>query len=71
MGGSSIVLEVAFGIKVSEVVQSCPTLCDPMDSSHPDSFAHGIFKARILEWVPSPGDLPDLLVSIVGRRFTV
>ena len=72
MGGSSIVLEVAFGIKVSEVAQSCPTLCDPMDSSLPGSSTQGIFQARILEWVPSPGDLPDLLVSrIVGRRFTV
>ena len=45
----------------SEVAQSCLTLCDPMDSSPPGSFVHGIFQARILEWVafPSPGDLPD------------
>ena len=33
----------------SEVAQSCPTLCDPMDSSQPDSSVHGIFQARILE----------------------
>ena len=32
-------------------VQSCPTLCDPMDSSQPGSTVHGIFQARILEWV--------------------
>ena len=32
-------------------LQSCPTLCDPMDSSPPGSFVHGIFQARILEWV--------------------
>ena len=31
--------------------QSCPTLCDPMDCSPPDSSVHGIFQARILEWV--------------------
>ena len=31
--------------------QSCPTLCDLMDSSPPDSSVHGIFLARILEWV--------------------
>ena len=34
----------------SEVAQSCPTLCDPMDSSLPGSAIHGIFQARILEW---------------------
>ena len=32
------------------VTQSCPTLCDPMDCSLPDSFVHGILQARILEW---------------------
>ena len=32
-------------------VQLCPTLCDPMGSSLPGSSAHGIFQARILEWV--------------------
>ena len=35
----------------SEVVHSCPTLCDPMDCSLPGSSAHGIFQARVLEWV--------------------
>ena len=34
----------------SEVVQSCPTLSDPMDYSPPGSSIHGIFQARILEW---------------------
>ena len=32
-------------------VQSCLTLCDPMDCSPPDSSVHGIFQARIPEWV--------------------
>ena len=35
----------------SEVAQSCPTLCDPMDCSLPGSSIHGILQARILEWV--------------------
>ena len=43
----------------SEVAQSCPTFCDPMDYSPPDSSVHGILQARVLEWVPSPGDLSD------------
>ena len=34
-----------------EVAQSCPTLCNPTDCSLPGSFFHGIFQARILEWV--------------------
>ena len=33
-----------------KVVQSCPTLCDPMDCSLPGPSAHGIFQARVLEW---------------------
>ena len=36
------------------VVQSCPTLCDPMDCSLPGSSVHGILQARILEWVAIP-----------------
>ena len=35
----------------SEIAQSCLTLCDPMDCSSPGSSIHGIFQARILEWV--------------------
>ena len=34
----------------SEVVQSCPTLRDPMDCSPPGPSVHGIFQARVLEW---------------------
>ena len=35
----------------SEVAQSCLTLSDPMDCSLPGSSIHGIFQARVLEWV--------------------
>ena len=35
----------------SEVTQSCPALRDPMDCSLPGSSVHGIFQARVLEWV--------------------
>ena len=37
-----------------KVPQSCPTLCDPMDSSLPGSSDHGILQLRILEWVAIP-----------------
>ena len=57
------------------VAKLCPTLCDPMDYSLPDSFVHGISQTRILEWValsfsrespdPEPGS-----PALVGRFFT-
>ena len=36
--------------KFSRLVM-CPTLCDPMDCSLPGSSIHGIFQAKVLEWV--------------------
>ena len=44
--GLSIALE-----SESEVAQSCPTLCDPMDCSLSGSSVYGIFQARVLEWI--------------------
>ena len=35
-------------------LQSCPTLCDPLDGSPPGSPIPGILQARILEWVAMP-----------------
>ena len=35
----------------SELAQLCPTLSDPTDCSPPGSSVHGIFQARVLEWV--------------------
>ena len=35
----------------SEVAQSCLTFSDPMDCSLPGSSVHGVFQARVLEWV--------------------
>ena len=58
------------------VAQLCPTLCDPLDCSPPGSSVHGIFQARIIEWVVifchPPGDLPNsgvepLYVSCIGQ----
>ena len=38
-------------LQFSSVAQSCQTLSDPMDCSPPGSPVHGIFQARVLEWV--------------------
>ena len=35
----------------AKLLQSCPTLCDPVDYSLPGSSVHEILQARILEWV--------------------
>ena len=35
-------------------LQSCPTLCDPMDCSPPGSSVYGIFQVRVLKWVAMP-----------------
>ena len=53
----------------SEVVQSCPTLSDPMDCSLPGSSVYGIFQARVLEWlaVPSPDHLSKISVLKVFK----
>ena len=62
---------------VSEVAQSCLTLCDPMDCSLLGSSIHGIFQAGILEWVAisfsrgssQPRDRTRVS-RIVGRCFS-
>ena len=58
--------------------QLSPVLCDPMDCSLPDSSAHGIFKAKVLEWLAifySMGSSPPRdwaqVSCIAGRLFTV
>ena len=62
----------------SEVTQSCPTLCDPMDCSPPGFYIHGGFQARVLEWVaisfsrgPSWPRDQTRVSCIAGRRFTI
>ena len=53
--------------------QSCLALCDPMDCGLPGSFVHGIFYARILEWLSCPPsrDLPDPGIEPVSLSFPV
>ena len=60
--------------KVSKVAQSCLTLCDPMNCSLP---VHGIFQARVLEWVaisfPRSSSQPRDQTQVyhtAGRHFT-
>ena len=56
----------------SEVTQSCPTVCDPMDYSPPGSSIHGIFQARVLEWdaISFPIEVPVCMLSRVWLSVT-
>ena len=41
---------MVIAIAIAKLLQSCPTLCDPIDGSPPGSSIHGTFQARVLEW---------------------
>ena len=43
--------KAAAAAAAAKSLQSCPTLSDPMDCSPPGSSVHGIFQARVVEWV--------------------
>ena len=49
MGGGGWEAAMRAGKMREKIAQSCPTLCDPMDYT-----VHGIFQARILEWIAFP-----------------
>ena len=51
----------------SEVTQSCPTLSDPIERSLPGSSDHGIFQARVLEWVAIA--FSDILSYLPSKRM--
>ena len=74
-GQGSLACCSAWGCKVKE---SEVALCDPMDCSPPGSSVHGIFQARILEWVAisfsrgSSRPMDQTQIScIAGRRFNL
>ena len=56
----------------SEVVQSCPTLRDPMDYSLQGSSIHEIFQARVLEWgaITFSGEIPRV-VKFLGTESKI
>ena len=59
----------------AESLQSCPTLCDPMDGSPPGSAVPGILQARTLEWVAisflaSRSGIKPVLPALEGKILT-
>ena len=58
-------------VKSESEATQCPTLSDPMDCSLPGSSVHGIFQARVLEWVAIAfSDGEGLLLLLLLSRFS-
>jgi len=55
----------------SEVAQSCPTPSDPMDCSPPGPSVHGIFQARVLEWVAIAFSMQWYSLNLLNREVKV
>ena len=70
----------SWGMLGTQSLQSCPTLCNPIDCSPPGFFVHGILQTRIRSGLPCPypGDLPNPGIEpssltspeLAGRFFT-
>jgi len=48
---TTLLIRMFVAAVAAKSLQSCPTLCDPIDSSPPGSAIPGILQARTLEWV--------------------
>ena len=48
----------------AKLLQSCPTLCNPIDGSPPGSSVPGMLQARTLEWVAISFSRLDVYISI-------
>ena len=51
LNDSFILMTTLLSYAAAKSLQLWPPLCDPIDSSLPHSSVHGIFQARVLEWV--------------------
>ena len=57
-------------VAAAKSLQSCPTLCDPIDGSPPGSPIPAILQARVLEWgaIAFSGDIHDMLGKTEGTK---
>ena len=51
LDGKESICNAGAAAAAAKSLQSCPTLFEPLDGSPPGSSVHGIFQARVLEWV--------------------
>ena len=52
-----LVFQVLVAAAAAKSLQSCPTLCGPIDGSPPGSAVPGILQARVPEWGPLPSPM--------------
>ena len=63
----NLTLSLALAAATAKSLQSCLTLCDPMDCSLPGFSIHGILQARTLEWVAISFSLALNLSQIISH----
>ena len=56
----TLIILPSLAAAAAKSLQSCPTLCDPIDSSPPGSPVPGILQARVLEWGAIAFSIPPL-----------
>ena len=61
--------DISYAFAAAKSLQSCPTLCDPIDSSLPGSAVPGVLQARTLEWVAIyfSNDFTEGLIAGAGK----
>ena len=64
----NLFVSVAAAATAAKLLQLCPTLCDPIDSSSPGFPLPGILQARTLEWVAISFSILSLLLDVKMRK---
>ena len=62
---------LAAATAAAKSLQSCPTLCDPIDDSPPGSPAPGILQARTLEWVATILNTPQFILFVLETHVKI
>ena len=63
--------EMSAAAAAAKSLQSCPTLCNPMDCRLPGSSIYGIFQARVLEWGAIVFSMTSLDSILKSRDITL
>ena len=64
----NLLVSVAPAATAAKSLQSCLTMCDPIDGSSPGSPVSGILQARTLEWVAISFSILSLLLDVTMRK---
>ena len=64
-------MQILLAATAAKSLQSCPTLCDPIDGNPPGSPVPGILQARVLEWVAIAFSMTNLDSIFKSRNITL